>query len=331
VPGQVDHNLLALNYRDPLPRPKVRGAVIDAHCHLFARRHAKSWFEAADHFGIDHFVTQTPLEEAIGLSRQWGHRLVFVAVPKYDENKQKRFDTWLRRLDAFANLGAKMAKIHMAPQTMQRWGWQLNSPEIRRIIHEIRARGMIIMTHIGDPTHWYNTKYADRSVYGSRDEHYQWWEDALEEHRGWPWWCAHLGGNPEDLPRIQRLLDRFPDLILDLSATRWMVREISARRDEAREFIIRNVDRLIWGSDQVSGDARDFDFLASRFWCHRKLFETAYHGQSPILDPDFPLDAQPVLHGLALPDDTLQKLYRDNAIRVFAKMGVHFGPMQIAA
>ncbi len=327
----LDHNQIGLNFRSPLPRPKVRGPVIDAHVHLFARRHASVWFEGADHFGIDHFVTQTPLEEAIGLSRQWGHRLAFVAVPKYDESKHTRMDTWLRRLDAFANLGAKMAKIHMAPQTMQRWGWRLDSPEIRRIMREIRDRGMIIMTHIGDPSLWYSKQYADTSIYGTRDEHYAWWESALEEHRGWPWWCAHIAGNPEDLPRVQKLLDRFPDLVLDLSATRWMVREISHQRQAAREFVIRNEDRLIWGSDQVSGDLRDFDFLASRWWCHRKLFETGYSGQSPILDPDLTLNQQPILRGLALPDETLQKLYHDNAVRVLGKMGQKFGPMQVAA
>jgi hypothetical protein len=78
------------------------------------------------------------------------------------------------------------------------------------------------------------------------------------------------------------LLDRYPNLSLDNSATRWQAREISARRDAAREFVIRNADRIIFGSDQVSGDDRGFDFLASRFWVHRKLWETAYSG--PVAD-----------------------------------------------
>ena len=101
-----------------------------------------------------------------------------------------------------------------------------------------------------------------------------------------------------------------------------MVREISARRDAARDFFIRNQDRLIFGSDQVSGDDRGFDFLASRFWCHRKLWETAYVGPSPIFDPDLPRDQQPVLRGLALPDVVLQKIYHDNPTRFMRGIGV---------
>jgi hypothetical protein len=71
----------------------------------------------------------------------------------------------------------------------------------------------------------------------------------------------------------------------------------------------------------VSGDERGFDFLASRWWVHRKLWETAYAGPSPILDPDLPEDAQPQLRGLALPDEVLQKLYHENAVKFLARVG----------
>ena len=72
-----EYNRIGLDYRRPMPRPKVRGGVIDAHCHLLAARHAQGWFEAADHYGIDRFVTMTPLEEAAALQRDWGDRLRF--------------------------------------------------------------------------------------------------------------------------------------------------------------------------------------------------------------------------------------------------------------
>jgi hypothetical protein len=103
-----------------------------------------------------------------------------------------------------------------------------------------------------------------------------------------------------------------------------MVREISARRDEAREFFITNADRIMWGSDQVSGDDRGFDFLASRWWAHRKLWETAAIVPSPIFDPDLAEESQPQLRGLALPDEVLQKLYHDNAVKFLARIGTAF-------
>ena len=324
APKPPDHNRTGVDFRRPMPRPKVNGIVIDAHCHLLAARHARAWFEVADHYGIDAFVTMTPLEEAAGLLRDWPGRLQFIAVPRWQDTSPNWVDDWLRRIEAFYNLGSRIAKFHMAPQTMKSRGWRLDSEQLRPVLRECRDRGMAIMTHVGDPDTWYCTKYADCGVFGARDEHYAMWEGVLAEYPNVPWIGAHLGGNPENLERLQRLLDKYPNLVLDCSATRWMVREISARRDEARDFFIRNEDRILFGSDQVSTDDRGFDFLASRFWAHRKLWETAYIGPSPIFDPDLAEDQQPTLRGLALPDSTLQKMYHNNTIRFLAQVGVSF-------
>jgi hypothetical protein len=305
-----------------MPRPPVQGFVVDAHCHLVAAKHATEWFEAADHFGIDKFITMTPLEEASALAAAWPGRLHFIAIPKWRE--PNFIDTWLQRIESFYDLGSRIAKFHMAPGSMDGTKLRLDSPAIRKIMDELVARKMAIMTHVGDPDTWYAGKYADSARYGTREEHYRLWEDALEAYRGHPWLGAHLGGNPENLGRLQEILDKFPDLWLDCSATRWMVREISARRDAAREFLIRNQDRILFGSDQVSGDDRNFDFYASRFWCHRKLWETAYIGPSPIVDPDLPADQQPVLRGLALPTEVLQKLFHDNVLKFMSLLDARF-------
>lgn len=303
-----------------MPRPKVRGPVIDFHCHLHAVRHADDWFEAADHYGIHTFVTMTPLEEALGLQRGYGDRLHFIAVPRWGEWGSDMVDRWLRRIESFYNLGSRIAKFWFAPPAWGERGWRLDSELFRPLLREATSRGMAIMTHIGDPELWYKTKYADAAKYGTRDEHYCMWEALLHDYPTTPWIGAHLGGNPEDLPRLQRLLDAHPNLVFDCSATRWLGREISARRDEAREFFIRNQSRILFGTDQVSNNDRGFDFLASRFWVHRKLWETAYTGPSPIHDPDLPHDQQPVLRGLALPDEALQAIYHDNAARLLTKV-----------
>jgi hypothetical protein len=323
-PAPPEWNLTGVDYRAPMPSPKVRGPVIDFHCHLFANRHARTWFDCARHFGIDAFVSMTPLEEVVGLLRDWPGRIHFIAVPQWMYYGSDFVSDWVRRIEMFYNLGSRIVKFHVAPGTMAARNYRLDSPVLAPVFREVRDRGMMIMTHVGDPEIWYRGKYADAGKYGTREEHYQIWADVLEEYRGTTWIGAHLGGNPENLTRLQQFLDRFPDLVLDCSATRWIAREVSRRRDEAREFFIRNAGRILFGSDQVSGDDRGFDFLASRWWTHRKLWETAYVGQCPITDPDLPPDQQPTLRGLALPDDVLQKLYHDNAAKLLATAGIVF-------
>lgn len=319
-----EYNRTGIDYRAPMPRPKVKGMVVDYHLHLLAARHAELYFEVAKHYGIDALVTMSPLEEALGLQRDWGDRLRFIAVPKWHDPSPFWVDDWLRRIEAFYNIGSRIVKFHMAPGTMAMRHWRLDSPEIRRVLEEARVRKMAIMTHIGDPDTWYHGRYSDASKYGTRDEHYRMWESVMAEHTDRPWIGAHMGGNPEDLDRLQDLLDRYPNLLLDCSATRWMIRELSARRDEAREFFIRNEDRILFGTDQVTSDERGWDFLASRFWAHRKLWETAYVGETNVLDPDLPEDQQPIIRGLALPDSTLQKMYHDNVMKLLDRIGMGF-------
>ncbi|HEX5245126.1 MAG TPA: amidohydrolase family protein [Tepidisphaeraceae bacterium] len=322
-----EYNRTGIDLRRPMPRPKVKGITIDFHCHLFAARHGQDWFDAADHYGLDAFVTMSPLEEAVGIQRDHPDRIRFIVVPKWTEFTPDWIDDWLMRLEAFYNLGSRMVKFHASPGTLQMRQLPLDSPKLKPIFREIVARKMAIMTHIGDPEVWYRGRYSDAAKYGTREQHYRMWEDSMREHPDTPWVGAHLGGNPEDLDRLQDMLDRYPNLMLDCSATRWMQREISAHRDAAREFFIRNQDRIFFGTDQVSGNDRGFDFLASRFWVHRKLWETAYIGPSPIIDPDLPNDAQPVIRGLALPDEVLQKIYHDNPTAFLAKIGMGFNEL----
>ncbi|HEX4794656.1 MAG TPA: amidohydrolase family protein [Humisphaera sp.] len=326
APAVLDeYNRIGMDFRVPMPRPKVRGITIDFHCHLFAARHAMDWFEAADHYGIDCFVTMTPLEEAMGIQREYPGRVQFIVVPRWQDTSPNFVDEWLLRLESFYNMGSRIVKFHAAPGTMVMRGVKLDSPKYKPLFREIVARKMAVMTHVGDPDTWYNGRYTDTAKYGTRDEHYRMWADVMSEYPDVPWVGAHLGGNPENLPRLQGFLDRFPRLMLDCSATRWMQRAISAQRDAARDFFIRNSDRILFGTDQVSGDDRHFDFLASRLWVHRKLWETAFVGPSPIIDPDLPRDQQPLIRGLALPDDVLQKIYHDNPIKFLSKLGVSFG------
>jgi len=315
-----EHNGTGVDYHAPMPRPKINGVPIDFHVHITAARHGTEWFDAARHYGFERFATMTPLEEAVELQRILPGLLHFIAIPKWHDWSDGFIERWRQRIADFHQLGSRIAKFWFAPPAWER-GWRLDSDQFRPLLKEAVSRGMAIMTHIGDPELWYRTKYADAARFGTRDDHYRMWENVLQEYPGVPWLAAHLAGNPENLSRLQRLLDRYPNLYMDCSATKWIVRDLCARRDEAREFFIRNQDRIIFGTDLVTGDQRDWDFLASRFWSHRKLWETAYVGPSPIYDPDLPDDAQPVFRGLALPDDCLQKLYHDNALKFLSSVG----------
>ena len=322
-----EHNVTGVDFARPLP-PPPGGPILDAHTHLFAADHAPGFFAAADALGVARVMTMTPLPEAQALlDGPFGDRATLINVPPWapdlpDYTPLYDEQLFMDRLRAFHGLGCRVVKFHQAPGSMSKHGMALGSDRHRRLLAAVAESGGVIMSHIGDPQLWYDGKYADDpQTFGRRKQHYDAWRKLLEEFRGTPWWAAHLGGWPENLPYLQSLLDDFPDLWMDLSATRWMVREVSARRDVAREFAIHNRARLLFGSDQVSGPDRTIDFYASRWWCHRKLWETAHVGTSPIHDADVP-GGRVTLRGLALPDDVLDQIYRQNLRRLMAGVGV---------
>ena len=321
-PRREDFDRLGLDYAAGLPRPPVGGPVVDCHTHLLSAAHADAWFAAADAYGVDHTVTMTPLEEAVRLARgPHGGRATLIAVPAWRPGGYDDSEFW-PRVAGFRNLGCRVVKFHLAPGTMQKSGLYLGSARLRDAVRRAADLGMVVMTHVGDPQSWYDApdRYGgDPQFWGTRDEHYDAWERLLDDARGHPWWGAHLGGWPENPARLRHLLNAYPDLVLDLSATKWVVREVSARRDEYRDFVTEFQDRLMWGSDQVSGDARGFDFYASRWWAHRTLWESDHDGESPIADPDAD---PPRLRGLSLPAGVLEKLYRTNVARLFRRVGV---------
>jgi hypothetical protein len=326
APRHEEFNKIGLDFQAEATRmPRaIDGPIIDSHSHLLAADHADAWFAAADAFGIDHTVTMTPLEEVLRLQRtRHASRTTIIAVPAWQPDGYHADRFW-PRVQAYHDLGSRVVKFHLAPATMAKSGLRLGSDRLREYVRRAVDLGMVVMTHVGDPATWYESpeRYGnDPEFWGTRREHYDAWEELLDSTRGHPWWGAHLGGWPERPDELRRLLRTYPDLVLDLSATKWMVREVSARADEYRSFCIEFQDRLLWGSDQVSQQLRGFDFYASRWWCHRKLWETDHVGDSPIHDGDVACNTVQ-LRGTNLPTEVLTKLYQTNIQTLLARVGV---------
>ena len=131
-----------------------------------------------------------------------------------------------------------------------------------------------------------------------------------------------MAGSPEDLERVQRLLDDYPQLHVDTSATKWMTRELSKHPDALADLLRRNPGRVLFGSDIVANDENiDFDLYASRYWALRTLLETDYVGPSPIVDPDLPMidpslpdTTTATLRGAQLDHETLRMVYHQAAV-----------------
>lgn len=355
-------NLLGLDYtaeaaRFPLD-PGLKGLpLIDAHAHINGREAAAIYGRVAELYGVSVTYSMTWWDQVAGVQETLGDRVRFIAFPRYQSMHEERdlpAMGLIRQIEAFHGVGARMLKFWMGPRIIDfienvdpQILSRLDSPPRLEAMERAAELDMMFMVHVADPDTWFKTTYADAGRYRTKPEHYEGLEVVLQRYPDRPWIAAHMGGWPEDLEFLTRLLERHEHLYLDTSACKWMVRELSVHpRDALVAFLERFRDRILFGSDIVTseehlvaapadtpmGDKASspeeaFDLYASRYWALRIMFEGDYDGPSPIADPDLAMldpehhDAMsaPRLVGRYLDPDLLRAIYHDNAARLLGQ------------
>jgi hypothetical protein len=273
--------------------------------------------DVAQEFGIVRTYSMCPADDIEPLRQRFGDRIGFNGpiAKKLDESD----DVAYRLLDRFLALGVEMIKFWAAPRGRDR-GLLVDTPWRVECARRARAAGIrAIMVHVADPDLWFARQYVDVAKYGTKPDQYRGLERLLQEFPDVTFIAAHMGGDPEHPDHLEALLERYPRLHFDTSATKWQVREVSAHRDGVRDVVLRHPDRFLFGSDLVTRHTLVREHYVSRYWCQRTLWESNWEGRSPIADPDYPSDGNgttPPLLGLALPQDVLQKVYYNNACRL---------------
>lgn len=339
--GADPANTLGLDYRALAAALPYRGPIIDVHTHVGTPEAAKIFLEVADLFNVERTYTMTGLDNARALHPDFGERIKFICVPDYlKKDTPGTFTTqWLKDIEAFRHeFGSKVIKFWCAPRGRD-FAEMSPDPEAADAMlldSPIRKRGMklaydlgyrVFMTHVGDPDTWFATDYADASRYGTKLQQFEPLEAALDEYADVTWIGAHMGGYPEDLDWLQGMLDRHPNYVVDTSACKWQIRELSKHPGAFKTFCERNPGRVLFGTDIVANQYMDdsigFDLFASRFWALRTMIETLYDGPSPIVDPDLhkvdpavPTQSTTLLRGAQIGGDLLGKIYFDNVRRL---------------
>jgi hypothetical protein len=335
--------------------------IVDAHSHLAGVEPCRVYDQVRKLFGVTLTYSMTQLAQCAPVRDLLGESVRFIAFPSFGQpDRYAAFrEGYIKTIESFKrDFGSGMLKL---------WG----SPRLRDLIPELKDKpfgttdlaeidshwrvkacevgeslGMMFMVHIADPDTWFAAKYNDAAKYGTKRQQYEGLERMLDRFTS-PWIAAHMGGWPEDLGFLDGMLTRHPNLHLDTSATKWVVRALGSR-DAAttRAFFEKWSGRLFFGSDIVvqedhlrpqkqgvspMSDLADspeaaFDLYASRYWALRAMFETDREMVSPIADPDlmmveparFDAMSAPHLRGIGLDPKTLGVLYRDAVERVVA-------------
>lgn len=145
-----------------------------------------------------------------------------------------------------------------------------------------------------------NRRFNDRSRYPAFDDLMAERDRMLAKHPNTTFILAHMGWHANDLGRLGKLFDRFPNVYGEVGAVLY---DLGRQPRFGRDFFARYQDRVLFGKDSFQPDEYPF------FW---RVFET----RDEYFDYYRDYHAFWKLYGMDLPDEVLKKLYYKNALKV---------------
>ncbi len=152
---------------------------------------------------------------------------------------------------------------------------------------------------------------------------------VIERHPKMKFICVHVANFPEDPVTVALWLEKYPNMYIDTSA-RFV--EMGRHHPEMmHNFFVRFQDRILFGTD--TGISSEHIMLGVRMPSDEEFFKREdfkeqflypyFSSMYRYLETDdyyipssTPIQGNWPLHGIALPDDVLKKIYIENARRI---------------
>lgn len=223
---------------------------------------------------------------------------------------QEDYDNGARGVKIFKNLGLTVMdsngnRVHT------------DDPRIDPVWAKAGELGIPVLIHTGEPAVFWepidenNERWLEMKNFPSRHRgdtsRYPSWEVIMNEqwnlfrkHPETTFINAHLGWMANDLARLGKHLDEFPNVYTEIAA---VIAELGRQPRFAKQFFIKYQDRILFGKDTyrpeeyhlyfrvLESDDEYFDYFRKRhaFW---------------------------KMYGLDLPDEVLKKVYYKNALSI---------------
>jgi Amidohydrolase len=217
-------------------------------------------------------------------------------------------------------------------------------PDMRKLLHvppfdgpayepywaALERQGVPLVFHVNDPEEFWDDKripdwartqgwfYGD-GTFINNEKQYAEILNVLERHPALKVIFAHFFFLSAQLPRLADLLDRFPNMCIDLTPGIEMYHNFSRNPQAARDFFLRYQDRIIFGTDigakallTSPGEGIGPVESSLRIQVVRSFLER---------EGEFQLDVDSgflfghfagTFHGLNLPKEVLEKIYSRN-------------------
>jgi predicted TIM-barrel fold metal-dependent hydrolase len=319
---------------------------VDSHVHLNSEN---GYFEdqaIKDNFilitlGVDHSdsvsVKQQHDNALLAVSKYPGK--VFYGATFYFDTAGWGTDNWSKKvISHLANDlsgGAKTVKLwkNIGMKVTDRNGKfiMVDDPGLDPVIEYIINKGLPITGHLGEPRNCWlplneMTVSSDSSYFAGNPQYhmflhpeYHSYKDQinardhlLEKHPDLKFIGCHLGSLEWNVDSLAKRLDKFPNLVVDMSARICHLQYQSAQdRNRIRDFCIKYQDRLLYGTDTGDNGTDNPEGFKKRMhdtW----LDDWRYFATNNKMTSD---KFKGSFTGLQLPKEVIDKIYSTNAIK----------------
>ena len=193
---------------------------------------------------------------------------------------------------------------------------RVDDPRLDPIWAKCGELGVPVLIHTADPkSFWdpmdrYNERWLELKLHAGRkrspNDPVPWNQLIAEQHnvfRKHPkttFIAAHMGWYPNDLNKLDSLMQVFPNMNVEIGA---VIAELGRQPKASRKFFEKYQDRILFGKDS---------WVPSEYATYFRVLETD--------DEYFPYHKKYHafwrMYGMGLPDDILKKVYYKNALRI---------------
>ncbi len=323
-----------------------RVAKIDAHMHVHGVAEQLMRQAVADDFRIltidVDYPDYPPLSEqqrdAVALRQRYPGRVAFVATFSVENFQSARWSA-----DTVRDVAAAVAQGAVGVKMWKNIGMTLQDPDGRYVMPDdvrfgplldyIERHHLVLLGHQAEPLNCWlapekMTVRSDRQYFEEHPQYYMYRhpempshasilaarDRMLQAHPRLRFDAVHLASLEWDVDKVADFLNRFPGARVDVAARMVHLEyQASIAPQKVRQFLIRYQDRILYGSDEAygpdDGDAAAVAAVHQAWLDDWRFLVTA----DPMHSEDF---AAP-FHGLQLPRDVVDKIFRRNAERLF--------------
>ena len=193
----------------------------------------------------------------------------------------------------------------------------INDPRLNPIWKACGDQNIPVLIHSGEPSSFWDPKdkYNERWLelrqkpgrYRDPEENPSFEEVLAEQHAVFKkhpnttFINAHLGWMGNDLDRLGKHLDQYPNVMTEIGA---VLAELGRQPKRARQFFIDYQDRILFGKDSYN---------VTEYYTYFRVLET----EDEYFEYYRKRHAHWKIYGLSLPDSVLQKVYYKNALHLF--------------